>query len=408
MKLAVDPQRMLADLKHLASYGRVDGGVNRRALTPIDLEARQWLVARMQDAGLDAQIDGVGNVTGRTPHPRRILIGSHTDTVPNGGWLDGSLGVVYGLEIARTAQAVPGEIGVEVISLSDEEGHFTPLLGSQAFCAGLTPGLHDEKRNSSGQLLADVLAQLGLAGRAVARLDPAVHVAYLEAHIEQGPVLEHSRIDIGVVTHIVGLREYRVVFRGEANHAGTTPMNMRRNASSALLRFGARLDRACQALQHPNTVWNIGRLLSEPPASNVVPFLASCAVQFRSTDEAILDVISDLVANEAASAAAVFNAAWSTTPTLHVPATPMDSALAAEIELAAHDLQATTLRMPSGAGHDAMVFAAHVPTAMLFIPTERGVSHSTAESSPESSLTQGLQVLARAVERMTGASSQSG
>lgn len=133
-----------------------------------------------------------------------------------------------------------------------------------------------------------------------------------------------------------------------------------------------------------------------------MPFFASCAVQFRSTDEATLDVISDLVAKEAASAAAVFNVDWSTTPTLHVPATPMDSVLTAEIELAAYDLQATTLRMPSGAGHDAMVFAAHVPTAMLFIPTERGVSHSTAESSPLSSLTQGLQVLARAVERMTG------
>jgi len=403
VQLAVDPQRMLADLRALAAFGQVDTGVDRRALSDIDMEARRWLVGRMEAAGLDARIDGVGNVIGKTAHARRILIGSHTDTVPNGGWLDGALGVICGLEIARCVQAQGGDVGVEVLSLSDEEGHFSALLGSRAFCDGFNAEAQGRARNAAGESLSEALDRSGLAGTAVARLDPQAHIAYLEAHIEQGPVLEVRGVEIGIVTHIVGLREYRVTFTGEANHAGTTPMSMRRDASAALLHFGARLDQACRALNGAYAVWNIGRLHSEPAASNVVSSLASCPVQFRSTEEGVLDQITAMVATQAAAAADEFDVQWSASLAVQVPVANLDPALTDQVELAAQDLQASTLRMPSGAGHDAMAFAAHLPTAMLFIPSEGGVSHSTAENSAEASLVQGLNVLARAVERISRA-----
>jgi N-carbamoyl-L-amino-acid hydrolase len=210
--IAIDGDRLLSDLRHLASFGKVGTGVNRRALSAIDMEARAWLVGRMQAAGLATRIDGIGNVIGHTPHARRILIGSHSDTVPNGGWLDGALGVIYGLEVARAfmEQGGSGDIGIEIVSFSDEEGCFSTLLGSRSFTGELDWAKAVDAVNEDGTRLEDALAAAGLAGQGPARIDPAVHAAFLEAHIEQGPVLENLGARIGSVTAIAGLRGWKL------------------------------------------------------------------------------------------------------------------------------------------------------------------------------------------------------
>jgi len=213
---------MLADLKQLATFGQSGNGVNRRSLTEVDVASRQWLCQRMREAGLEARIDGVGSVVGKTPHARRILLGSHSDTVPNGGWLDGAMGVIYGLEIARAMmeQTEAGDIGIEVISFIDEEGRFTPLLGSQVFCGEITAAKFAELATADGIPFEDARRQAGLSDQSVQRLDPEVHVAYLEAHIEQGPVLESLDTRIGAVTGIVGASQFRVRFQGPFSGSG--------------------------------------------------------------------------------------------------------------------------------------------------------------------------------------------
>ena len=227
--MRIDADRLLADLRALAEFGRCGSGVHRPFLSTEDREARHWLVDRMRDAGLDARIDGVGSVYGRCRGvgERALLIGSHTDSVPRGGWLDGALGVVYGLEIAR-ARSEAGEpelLGVDVISFADEESAFLELAGSRAFCGSLSDADIDAARNREGVQLAAALAEAGWAEHPRARLDPSRHVAYLEAHIEQGPRLEAAGRRIGVVTSLVGIRRIQVTFSGQADHAGTTPMH---------------------------------------------------------------------------------------------------------------------------------------------------------------------------------------
>ena len=220
--IEIDPQRLMADLRKLATFGAVGTGVYRPAFSEADIAARRWLEARMREAGLEAEIDRYGNVYGRSPAASKaVLIGSHTDSVPKGGWLDGALGVIYGLEIARASLERASGAAVDVISFQDEEGRYMPLLGAKSFC---------------GMLRDDdpALAAIGASrfSTAPARLDPARHRAYLEAHIEQGPKLEAARRRIGVVTGIVGIRRVRVTAHGQADHAGTTPMAMRKDAAA--------------------------------------------------------------------------------------------------------------------------------------------------------------------------------
>ncbi|HDR14111.1 MAG TPA: M20/M25/M40 family metallo-hydrolase, partial [Desulfobacteraceae bacterium] len=195
----------------------------RPAFSAADMEARRWLVGRMEEAGLDASIDGVGNVIGYSQNPGpALLLGSHTDSQPTGGWLNGALGVVYGLEAVRTMGADPetSSLSLDVVSCSDEEGAFMGTMGSKSFCGKLNHRDMERARNlRTGQSLLEAIAETGLENLPLARLDPSRHVAYLEAHIEQGPYLEADKKLLGVVTAIVGIRTFTIRFSGEQNHA---------------------------------------------------------------------------------------------------------------------------------------------------------------------------------------------
>jgi len=231
----IDGQRVIADLKRLAEFGRYKTGVHRPTYSPVDVESRHWLAAKFSEAGLDTVIDGIGNVIGRNFRTqRRLLVGSHSETQPYGGWLDGSLGVIYGLELAR-AFADDTDYGVEVVAWADEEGHYGNFLGSRSFTDALTEDEIDRTRGrDNGTPLREALEQAGFSGRPRERVDPSRYIGYLEAHIEQGDTLDTSGLRIGVVETIVGIWNYRVSLVGEQNHAGTTRMERRRDALACL------------------------------------------------------------------------------------------------------------------------------------------------------------------------------
>ena len=237
----INGERLLADLRRIADFGRYQTGVHRPHLSPQDVESRHWLAGRMKEAGLEPVIDGVGTVLGSSPKTGpRILIGSHSDTQPRGGWLDGVMGVIYGLEVARALAEDPetAHLAVDVASWADEEGHWGQMIGSRSFVGLFGDADIDKARHrDEGTPMRDALKAAGLEGKPREHFEEGRYRGYLEAHIEQGGVLEATDKRIGIVTAIVGIYAYRLTFSGIQNHAGTTPMPIRKDAGVAMMRL---------------------------------------------------------------------------------------------------------------------------------------------------------------------------
>jgi len=299
----INPDRLLTDLRTLRSIGAQGPGVVRPAFSAADMEARRWLLHRYEEAGLEATIDGVGNVYGRSRRPgKALLIGSHSDTQPTGGWLDGALGVIYALEVVRAlaADGATRGLAVDAVSFQDEESRFVGCLGSRSLTGALTPELEQEAVDRDGVKLADALSEAGLADAPRLRLEPERYAGFLEAHIEQGPHLEDTGQKIGVVSGIVGLRGMRFVFRGQQNHAGTTMMARRRDAATALYELAHRINQEFPKAAAERSVWTMGRARIEPNATSIVPGYAELDLQFRDASEAPLDVFEAIAARLAA------------------------------------------------------------------------------------------------------------
>jgi len=401
----INPARLLDDLKTLRSFGATGPGVVRLSLSPIDMEARRWLVGRMREAGLDAGIDGVGTVFGRSRKSGpALVIGSHTDTQPTGGWLDGALGVMYGLEIARALSECEAtrDYAIDVASWIDEEGTFASFVGSRSFVGEAIDASLQHGRNHEGLLLADALAQAGLANVPRVTLDPARQRAYLEPHIEQGGRLEASAKSIGVVTTIVGIREYRVGFTGQRNHAGTTPMAIRRDAGAALVAFIGRIDEAFGKLADADTVWTVGRIDLDPGSYSVVPGKAVLHLQFRDANPERLHAMEH--------ALGTLIDKWNTQHSVRAELMACEGAeepVAMDADLQRHLAQAAEAlapgrwtHMPSGASHDAQVIAHRIPACMLFVPSIGGVSHDFIEDTEEQHIVLGCEVAARAAAQI--------
>lgn len=402
----IDGARLLESLRTLRTFGATGPGVVRPTFSGVDMAARRWLVDQLTDAGLVAHIDGVGNVIGRSPNPGpAVVLGSHSDTQPEGGWLDGAMGVMYAIEVARALLADPAtaHLAVDVASWADEEGTYASALGSHSFVDELTEA-HLGLANADGETVADALARVGLADVERARLDPARHVAYLEAHIEQGPHLEASGNRIGVVTGIVGIAGATVRFHGEQNHAGTTPMAMRKDAAAALFEFGVRFGARMAEVAGPASVWTIGNLGVHPGAESILPGEAWCRVQYRDASQEVMDRFADtlgeLVAEldaEGPCRVTIARGDKGMAPVTMAPAIVAAVGAAAESRA-----PGSWIEMPSGAGHDANTFAPHLPTGMLFIPSIGGVSHDFAEDSHDDDIVLGCQVFADAVVSVLG------
>ena len=402
----IDGERLLADLKRLRGFGACGTGVVRTSLSPVDLESRRWLCRRLEGAGLDARIDGAGNVIGRSRNPgKAVIVGSHSDTQPTGGWLDGAMGVIYGLEVARALSEAPAtkDRAVDVASWLDEEGRFYGCFGSFSF-VDEAPAHALDAADDTGLTLRDALRGAGLEGVAPERLDPERHVAYLEAHIEQGPYLEDEGNRIGVVTSIVGSRNFTVEFEGEQNHAGTTPMSRRRDAAQAMVEFAHSVYREFPRAGGERTVWTIGEMALEPGAVSVVPGKARMNLQFRDQDPAVLDRLEAL-SRELVARANAGRCDVDMRPRSHhsVPA-PMDADLRGHLARAAErHAPGRWTAMPSAAVHDAQVLARHLPSAMLFVPSIDGISHAFEEDTGEEDIVLGCQVLATATASVLAA-----
>jgi N-carbamoyl-L-amino-acid hydrolase len=401
--MRINGKRLLADLRELASIGAFKTGVDRIALSAEDIEARRWLVGKLAAAGLTASMDRVGNVLGRDPKAAKaILVGSHTDTVPKGGWLDGALGVGYALEIARSAVEAnaPHATGIDVISFEDEEGTYLPFLGSRSFFGELEADEIAAAKSKDGASLAPALATIA-AEPPPHRFDAGRYVGYLEAHIEQGPRMEAGGNRIAVVTGLVGIKRFRVCSRGSANHAGTTPMAMRKDAGAALIALAAGFEEDMRRLAGPDTVWNIGNMAFRPGVANIVPSEGEMLLEFRDIDAAVMD-----------RAAARFRARVAEADRgpvrieveeiADLAPTALAPRLGAAIAAAAAARGETPVSLASGAGHDAMIVARHMPAAMMFIPSIGGVSHEITENTSDDDIVFGCEVLADAVSRLRG------
>ncbi|MBI4630588.1 MAG: Zn-dependent hydrolase, partial [Chloroflexi bacterium] len=291
MTLLINSDRFKEDFDQLAQIGSTgDGGVNRPALSAAHLEARAWFSARAASAGLRTQTDSAGNVSAILQSPisnlQSLLLGSHTDSVPNGGRFDGALGVVAALEVLRTIKesGVQLKVNLEAINFTDEEGTLVGLLGSSALVGGITPESLGNPRGGRSNLEAGLArAHLTESGILNAKRDPNSIAGYLELHIEQGPRLAQSAIKIGVVAGIVGITSYRMKYIGAANHAGTTPMETRSDAGlgASALTLTAR---EMVMRDFPNCVVNVGQMNFKPGAFNIIPGVAEFSLEFRSPE----------------------------------------------------------------------------------------------------------------------------
>jgi allantoate deiminase len=390
---------LAADLEAAALIGADEGGVSRFAWTPELAQANEWFIARLEELGLDTDVDAAANVFGRweAGEGAAVLVGSHLDTVPRGGRFDGALGVLAALEAVRILQrdAVEPRRPLWVVSFNDEEGarFRTGMLGSRAFVGEVE--LDDWRRRG----VADAMAE---AGFDFERLPEALDVdrvgAYLELHIEQGPVLERAGVDVGIVTGIVGLLGFRASFTGEANHAGTTPMELRRDALAGLSR--AVLALRDEARARDDMTANVGMCTVEPGGFNVIPGVAEFSVDVRSPTAAGFARVEEFVRETLAAIAEEEGLGLELEETHRLQPVPLDPAIQDVLERAAEQEGASHMRLPSGAGHDAMILGRHVPAGMLFVPSRGGVSHSPAEYTAPEQCELGARILARALAEL--------
>jgi N-carbamoyl-L-amino-acid hydrolase len=399
-----DGARVVADLRRLAEFGRYKTGVHRPTYSAEDVASRQWLADRFAEAGLEPVIDGIGNVIGRNPRAsRRLLVGSHSETQPRGGWLDGALGVIYALEAARAFAADPAldGLGVEAVAWADEEGHYGNMLGSRSFTGTLPETEIEEAASRDGKRLRDALTEAGYAGRPRECVDPARYVGYFEAHIEQGGTLEATGRRIGVVEGIIGNWNYWVTVTGEQNHAGTTEMRRRKDAAAGLVRLASRIHDRFAEITGPRTVWTIGRILIDPNAPSIVPGRAEMQVQFRDTDTAVLERYERALYELIADSVRAGPCGVAIAPISKSEPALMDPGFQDAIEAAAErHAPGLHMRMPSGAGHDAQILAKRLRSAMLFVPSINGVSHHWSEDTSEDDIALGAQVFADAAAAM--------
>jgi beta-ureidopropionase / N-carbamoyl-L-amino-acid hydrolase len=401
----INPDRLLGDLRELAKIGAYKTGVHRPTFSAQDVEARHWFADRLSAAGLEAQIDGIGSVFGfsRAPGPK-ILTGSHVESQNYAGWLDGPLGIIYGLEAARAFREDPAcaDLGVDVAAWCDEEGHFGSFLGSRSYVGLLSEEEIDKAKNRyDGTPLRAALGKAGFAGRPRVQVEKERYKGYVEAHIEQGDTLETSGLKIGVVTAIVAIWQYKLTATGEQNHAGTTSMKRRRDAGLAIVRLLGEIDRRFPELAGPRSVWTCGRISLDPGAPSIIPGRAEALFQFRDADPAVLDRLQAELyrlveaANRSGPCPIEIEVMGQSTPAL------MDESFQAAIEAAAEArCPGKALRMPSGAGHDAQYLARVMPAAMLFVPSIGGISHHWTENTSDEDIVLGAQVFCDALVRI--------
>jgi len=406
MDIKINGERLKKDLEELGRIGKDEhGGVSRPSFSPADFEARAWLRGRIEEAGLDYRQDGAGNQFGRIDSDgKTVMAGSHIDTVPNGGMFDGAVGVVAALEALRRIreEKIPVARPLEVASFTDEEGNLVgDFLGSRAFLGLLDAGEVRNGKTSFGMPFHDLLkrTEFTIDGILAAHEQKPELEAYLELHIEQGPILEDEGVPIGIVERIAGKHYRQCAFMGESGHAGTTPLELRRDAFLGLADFALKATQHV-ATKHYGSMLTIGKAALHPGTFSVIPGRADFTLEFRSATPEALGAIENEIfalAEDIASTRGltfVSRVVDKTTPVVIVPR--ILNLLEEECKALGH----ASMRMTSGAGHDAQILAGACDAGMIFIPSPDGISHSPAERVGWDDLEKGADLLLRTLVRL--------
>ena len=393
----------VAECRLLAGFTEEPGRTTRRYLTPPVAEVHAHLRNRMEALHMTVTTDAAGNLRGlwqpTAARPGRLVIGSHIDTVPDAGAFDGVLGVILALHLVEQAQASNLSLAIEVIAFSEEEGvrFGVPFLGSRAVAGRFNPALL-ELTDFAGVSMETAIRGFGLNPEDLSDAQLAEDAfGFFEIHIEQGPVLDAEKLPLAVVTAIVGQTRCEIVFSGQANHAGTTPMHLRRDPLTAAAEWIAAVEEF--AVQHPQNVVpgqglvaTVGKLIVEPNAGNVIAGTVRAALDVRCAyDQARQEAVVALL-DRAQAIAIRRGSGCEVYRQIDQPAVSMDEELTALLADAVEAIGLSVRRMPSGAGHDAMVMATRVPSAMLFLRSPAGISHHPAEAVLEQDIAMALKV----------------
>src|SRR5215831_3543567 len=407
MAVAISLSRLRSHIETLSRFGRnpAGQGITRSCWSPAHEEARAWLLGTMQEAGLETRVDQAGNTFGRLGNDGPLVMtGSHIDTVPQGGPLDGALGVLAGLEclraIAESGRRLPRPL--EVAAFTDEEGRFYGFFGSRAMTGSLDPELAARLTDPTGLPLAEAMDRAGFSlDRAVeARRDPGTIGAYVELHIEQGPWLEAEGTPIGVVEAIVGIRRRRLTFVGQPDHAGTTPMDRRRDAFFTAAEYATKSRELVVRGGEGRAVTTIGVVDVRPGVSNIVPERAALLQELRDSEPAVLERLATRTLQAARRVARRRGLVLEVEHLMRADPMRLSPRIQTVIEATAAHLGLATRRMPSGAGHDAQVLAAVTDAGMIFVPSQGGRSHRPDEWTDWPALERGANVLLGALLRL--------
>jgi beta-ureidopropionase / N-carbamoyl-L-amino-acid hydrolase len=402
----VNGERVNGHLRELSEFGKnPQGGVSRVAYSDADLKGREYAMKLMREAKLDVSVDAAGNVIGRRAGSdaslKPLIIGSHTDSVPEGGNYDGDVGAMGAIEVAQTLaeKNVALRHPLEVIIFQNEEGG---TVGSRAIAAGLTEKELNLVTNSR-KTIREGIEFIGggpdkLAG--VVR-KPGDVAAYLELHIEQGGILYSEKIDIGVVEGIVGIDWWDVTIEGFANHAGATPMNQRRDALLAAAKYIEAVNRVVTSVPG-RQVGTVGKIQAFPGAYNVIPGKVVTSLGLRDLDAAKMNMLFEKIMSEVRQIEKTTGTKFEFKQTFSTPPVPTDVRLRRVIDETARQLGFTTKSMPSGAGHDAQEMARLGPAGMIFVPSVSGISHSPREFSRPEDITNGVNVLLGVLLKLDG------
>ncbi len=404
--MRVNRERLCDDLRTLGTIGRTpDGGVSRPSWSDADMEARRWLLARIGQAGMEARQDAAGNIFARwQPGAPVEMVGSHIDTVPNGGRFDGALGVLAGLECLRRIkeEAVRLRHPLELVAFTDEEGAFGGFFGSYAMTGVLRAEDIPRIRDSNGHRIVDAMARHGLDAlqAPAARRDPKEIKAYLELHIEQGPILEALGIPIGVVEAVVGICRFGMTFRGRADHAGTTPMTGRKDAFMGAADLALKGRQLVMAEGTSASRLTVGVVQLKPAVPNIVPAEAHLTYELREVSRERLLHLAERSRALATDVASSWGLELSIETILDVAPVPLAPELQEAIESAAGELGLRSFRIPAMAGHDAQVVGRVAKAGMVFVPSRDGRSHSPMEYTADEEIERGANVLLLSLLRL--------